>query len=193
MASRRNITIGRFTSDLALCGFISMGGGTDVVSIKANTNFPNIILGVTEPSVGLALLSDLGGELAFLSAILRGAKLGTRLIRDETRRNNGGGLCHRGFSITISETITELGILYRCYLPCIGINNLFMTVGKPGTSRRLSKTRGTLGLLNNGIRGIRGFGLPYSRNRHAVVMVGGMGPAPGRCPEVSNGVGSRPL
>ncbi len=162
-----------------------------MVSINANTNFPNVPLGVCGSNIELALLSSLGGHVGFLGKIYRRVNMPTATVRNETRSVNRKRL-HRHFSVTATETITQLSILYRCYVPCIGINKTFVTLGNSSNVRRLDSTRGTVGVLNNGIRLTGTCSLP-SNSRHALVIVEGIGTAPGVCPQSGKGVGGSPL
>lgn len=114
-------------------------------------------------------------------------------FRSHTRAFKRGGGFHTRFSIIATHTITELDILDRLYLPLIGGNNAFITVGTTDARRRLHSTRHTVTALNNGVRRSVFFRLPGSTNRHRVMGVGGAGRAPGACPEGTKAPGGGPL
>lgn len=188
------ILIGRFLSDLYYIGTMSVNGVGAIVSVKANTKFPNIPLGVTFPRIRTYLLSSLGGEMEFLRrafTLLNLRKVST--VRKETRRCTGGGTCERGCSLYMSETMSKLTALSRCYLPCMGIKKLFISCGSNSMGRRTRTTRGTMGVLNKGVESVRCFSLPNSRVNHSLIVVRGMGGAPNGCPEGTKAPLERPL
>lgn len=192
VARPSSVAIGRFTSYLSMFGCMSFGRNTGLVSINAKTNFPKLILLLTEPSLSMAFLSKANGGLTFVRDILSGINLGNGVLRDHTRRTKGSPLCHRGFSFTATETITSLPILYRCYVPFVGGKNSFVSVGSTFSSSRVSSTSTSLHVLNNGVRSSGIFSLIRGAEEE-VLVVGGVSRAPSGCPHTSTGVSGGPL
>lgn len=190
MASPGRVIVGRFISSLALVPCTGLPRNTSIVSINYNTNFPKLPVVVGHPSLGVAFLSSINGGLAFVGSTLDGYKLLNSVIRTETRRLSRRGRCEREFSLTIDHTITPLGVLTRCYLPFIGPNKCFVTVGNTRSRTRLNA--GTVGALKNGVRRIILLGLPGS-SAEGLVVVGGVSRASSGCPEGSGGVDAGPL
>lgn len=140
------------------------------------------------------LLSSLGGQVGFLSTMVRRLKLrGVDAVRKETRSFTGGGRCERRFSLYISETITGLSALDRCYLPFMTMGNDFISCGDKSSRRRVRRTGRTVSLLNKGMGGISGFRLPKASVNHTLIRVGGAGRAPKGCPEGTKLPTGRPL
>lgn len=194
VARGRSICLGRFCSSVDTTFCFSFGRPLGIYSINTNTNFPDVPVGVTFPNLRVAVISSLGGHVKFLRRLTGGLRLsGIHFVRSHTRAFNRGGRCHRSFSIIATQTITELSILDRLYLPLTGANNAFITVGNTDTGRRLSTNGGTVSILNKALISSRAFALPRRRDRQGVLVVGGRGDAPGGCPQGPKAPGGAPV
>lgn len=187
----RSTTMLRVLSSLILLPCVGGTPRKTLLSVNANTNFPNVPLAVTARH-GTACVSSINGGISTIGSFIRTLKLGrTCTIRSHLRRctQDRGGR----FSIMATHTLTPLPVLIRCTTPFLGSKKLFIVAGNGPSSRRLTSNVSTTGVYKFSSLLGSTVSLPRNLNRERFVILGGDRPTSISLPHTGNVTGGGPL